>query len=298
VSDQVRLLPNAEADNHNSAVPEIAKTKMATADFDRLRQLSTDTVEEKGDLRFPITGHVKFEAVDFAYPTRPDVPILTGVNFELSQGDCVAIVGASGSGKSTIAALLQRLYEPDRGSIRLDRFDLGQADVRWLRDHVAVVSQQANLFDATVAENIAYGTHAVPLDEIYRAAKAANVHDFIMSLPQGYETNLGENASLISGGQAQRLQIARALIRRSNILILDECTSALDPANQRAVLDTIMKVKEGKTTVFVTHKADVMRRCDRILCLDSGRIAEQGTWDELMRRRGVFAGLMRAGEWE
>ena len=287
-----------KANPNSCTVPEIAKTKMATADFDRLRRLTTDTDEERGDLRFPITGHVKFEGVNFAYPSRPDVPILTGINFELQPGSCVAIVGASGSGKSTIAALLQRLYEPDQGSIRLDRFQLEQADVRWLRDHVAVVSQQANLFDATVAENIAYGTQAVSVDEIHRAAKVANVHDFIMSLPQAYQTNLGENASLISGGQAQRLQIARALIRRSNIMILDECTSALDPENQHAVLNTIMKVKEGKTAVFVTHKADVMRRCDRILCLEGGKIAEQGTWDELMRHRGVFARLMQAGEWE
>jgi ATP-binding cassette subfamily B (MDR/TAP) protein 1 len=271
---------------------------MATADFDRLRNLPSETEEQRGDLRFPITGHVTFEHVEFSYPTRPDVPILKNISFELQRGECVAIVGPSGSGKSTIAALLQRLYEPNAGMVRLDRYPLGQADVRWLRDHVAVVSQQANLFDATVAENIAYGTVAVPMMEIERAAKSANVHGFIMSLPQGYDTNLGENASLISGGQAQRLQIARALIRRSNILILDECTSALDPENQKAVLDTIMKVKEDKTTIFVTHKADVMRRCDRVLCLDEGRIAEQGSYDQLMRKKGVFASLMNAGEWE
>ena len=194
--------------------------------------------------------------------------------------------------------MLQRLYEPDGGDIRVDKYHLQQSDVRWLRDHVAVVSQHANLFDATVAENISYGTHAVPLAEIHNAAKAANVHDFIMSLPNGYETDLGENASLISGGQAQRLQIARALIRRSRILILDECTSALDPENQAAVLDTILKVKQDKTTIFVTHKADVMRRCDRILCLEDGKIQEQGTYEQLLRKRGVFARLMMAGEWE
>lgn len=124
----------------------------------------------------------------------------------------------------------------------MDKYDLSRADTKWLRNHIAVVSQSANLFDASVSQNIAYGSEVSP-EEIKRAAKSANIHDFIMSLPNGYETNLGENASLISGGQAQRLQIARALVRRSHILILDECTSALDVDNQRAILDTIVKIK-------------------------------------------------------
>jgi ATP-binding cassette subfamily B (MDR/TAP) protein 1 len=171
-----------------------------------------------------------------------DVPILTDVSFTLTPGECVAIVGPSGSGKSTIAALLQRLYDPTGGSIIMDKYDLSRADTKWLRNHIAAVSQSANLFDASVSANIAYGSEVSP-EEIKRAAKSANIHDFIMSLPLGYDTNLGENASLISGGQAQRLQIARALVRRSHILILDECTSALDVDNQRAILDTIVKIK-------------------------------------------------------
>jgi ATP-binding cassette subfamily B (MDR/TAP) protein 1 len=136
------------------------------------------------------------------------------------------------------------LYEPASGVILFDKHRLDSTDTRWLREHVAVVSQSANLFDASVAENIAYGSSAVPIHEIHRAARAANIHDFIMSLPEGYDTRLGENASLISGGQAQRLQIARALVRRSHILILDEATSALDVDNAKAILDTIVKIKE------------------------------------------------------
>lgn len=217
--------------------------KAAAIDFDRLFALPLNTKEAEGELRFPISGNIQFDRVSFAYPSRPNVPVLSEISFKLVRGECVAIVGPSGSGKSTIAALIQRLYEPTSGHLRMDRFDLDQADVRWLRNHVAVVSQSANLFDASVAENIAYGSD-VPLGEIHRAAKAANIHDFIQSLPEGYETNLGENASLISGGQAQRLQIARALVRTSNILILDECTSALDIDNQRAILDTIIKIKD------------------------------------------------------
>ena len=190
-----------------------------------------------------------FSDVKFAYQNRPEVPILTGISFFLHPGEAVAIVGPSGSGKSTIAALLQRLYEPTGGKINMDKYDLAQADVTWLRDHIAVVSQSANLFDATVTQNIAYGSDA-PMTEIYRAARQANIHEFINTLPDGYDTNLGENASLISGGQAQRLQIARALVRKSRILILDECTSALDVDNQRAILDTIMKIKDVSCPQF------------------------------------------------
>lgn len=221
----------------------MTKAKVAASDFDRLFTLRRETAETSGDLRFPITGNVTFSNINFAYPTRPDVPIFSDLSFNLHSGECVAIVGPSGSGKSTIAALLQRLYEPSSGQILFDKHALDSSDVKWLRNHIAVVSQSANLFDASVAENIAYGSETVPLVEIHRAARAANIHDFIISLPQGYDTNLGENASLISGGQAQRLQIARALVRRSNILILDEATSALDVDNARAILDTIVKIK-------------------------------------------------------
>jgi len=228
---------------HLITVPTLAKSKAAAGDFERFYALTEATQESTGDLRFPITGQVNFSHVKFAYPSRSDVPVLTDVSFSLSPGECVAIVGPSGSGKSTIAALLQRLYVPTSGQIRMDKNDLARAEAKWLRSHIAVVSQSANLFDASVTANIAYGSDVSPV-EVHRAAKAANIHDFIMTLPNGYDTNLGENASLISGGQAQRLQIARALVRQSNILILDECTSALDVDNQRMILDTIVKIKE------------------------------------------------------
>lgn len=206
--------------------------------------MSEDTAESAGELRYPISGQITFDKIAFSYPTRPDVPILTDTSFSLTPGECVAIVGPSGSGKSTIAALIQRLYEPNSGKIQLGKYDLSKADPVWLRNHIAVVSQSANLFDASVTQNIAYGGGEVAFGEVVRAAKSANIHEFIQSLPNGYDTNLGENASLISGGQAQRLQIARALVRSSRILILDECTSALDVVNQRAILDTIVKIKE------------------------------------------------------
>lgn len=242
-----------------TSVPMLAKSKAAARDFERFYTLTSHTQEATGELRFPISGQISFSHVQFAYPSRIDVPVLTDVSFTLNPGECVAIVGPSGSGKSTIAALLQRLYDPTGGSIYMDKYKLNQAETKWLRNHIAVVSQSANLFDASVSANIAYGSEVSP-EEIIRAAKAANIHEFIMTLPHGYDTNLGENASLISGGQAQRLQIARALVRRSHILILDECTSALDVDNQRMILDTIVRIKEvSKLIECVTLGADASR---------------------------------------
>lgn len=227
----------------------------------------------------------------------------------------MALVGTSGSGKSTIAALLQRLYEPNKGEIKIGGKDVNEVDVGWLREHVGVVSQQPNLFDASIADNIRYGgasstctyNNAISDTDIRKAAKAANVHSFIMGLPQGYDTRVGENASLISGGQAQRLQIARALARPwTKIMILDECTSSLDAENQAFVLDTIRQLttlgggsKEGerKTTLMITHKLQVMQMCDRILVVDQGEIVEDGTFEQLMEMKGVFAGMAHGGEW-
>ncbi|KAI0043061.1 P-loop containing nucleoside triphosphate hydrolase protein [Auriscalpium vulgare] len=276
----------------------IAKSVQATRDFNRLLQLPTDTDESRGTLRPPISGTISFNHVEFSYPERPDVPVLRDVTMDIRDGESVAIVGSSGSGKSTIAALLQRLYEPDSGAISVGPWDLRSTDVRHLRDHVAVVSQNPNLFDATIADNISYGANGLPQSDVEAAAFAANVHDFIVSLPHGYDTMVGENAALISGGQAQRLQIARALVRPANILILDECTSALDGQNQAAVMQTIMDAKVGRTTLMVTHKLPLMRLCDRIIVVHEGTVAEQGTYDELMARRGVFAQLASGGEWQ
>lgn len=273
---------------------KISKATNATRDLTKLLNMSDKTDESRGIMRPEIDGTVTFRNVDFSYPERPDVPVLRSLNLDIHNGECVAIVGASGCGKSTIAALLQRLYEPASGTIWMGLNELRATDITHLRNNVSVVSQNPNLFDATIAENIAYGSELSEQD-IHVAAKAAHVHDFIMSLPNGYETMVGENASLISGGQAQRLQIARALARPSKILILDECTSALDPANQAAVLETIRHAKVGRTTVMVTHKLPVMQTCDRILVVDNGKIVEQGTFQYLMEQKGTFASLVSGG---
>lgn len=277
---------------------KIARSGQAANDFNRLLQLNiTSTDESKGVVRPELAGGINFNNVHFFYPGRPEVPVLRNVNLSIDDGECIAIVGPSGSGKSTLAALLQRLYEPTNGAITIGLNRLCDIEVNHLRDHVSVVSQHPNLFDATIAENIRYGNQAISDYDIRRAAKAAQVHDFILSLPQGYHTPVGENASLISGGQAQRLQIARALARPSRILILDECTSSLDGENQAKVLDTIRAAKLGRTTVMVTHKLEVMMMCDRIVVVDGGEVREQGTYDELMQRKGVFSSLASGGEW-
>ena len=277
---------------------KIAKSVEATNDLNSLIQLDiSSTDESRGVLRPELAGNITFNNVQFSYPERPEATILKNVNLTIEDGECVAIVGSSGSGKSTIASLLQRLYEPSSGSVAIGLNDLRDVEIKHLRDHVSVVSQHPNLFDATIAENIRYGNPAVSEVDIRRAAKAAHVHEFIMSLPHGYDTLVGENASLISGGQAQRLQIARALARPSRILILDECTSALDPENQAAVLDAIREAKAGRTTVMVTHKLQVMMMCDRIVVVSDGEVKEHGTYEELMEMKGVFAGLASGGEW-
>ncbi|KAJ7774954.1 P-loop containing nucleoside triphosphate hydrolase protein [Mycena metata] len=277
---------------------KIAKSVQASKDFNQLLSLSTKTDESNGIMCPPLDGPITFQNVQFAYPERSDVPVLKNINLEINDGECVAIVGASGSGKSTVAALLQRLYEPQGGKIFIGLHELHSTDVAHLRHNVSVVSQHPNLFDATITENISYGNTQLTFADVRRAAQAASVHDFIMSLPHGYDTMVGENAALISGGQAQRLQIARALARPSKILILDECTSALDAANQAVVLETIRRAKVGRTTVMVTHKLPIMQMCDRILVVHEGRIAEHGSYDQLMHRKGIFAQLASGGEWE
>jgi ATP-binding cassette, subfamily B (MDR/TAP), member 1 len=258
------------------------------------------TDESHGTETPPIAGDISFRNVTFAYPERPDATVLRNVSLVIKEHECVAVVGKSGSGKSTIAALLQRLYEPKAGSVSIGKHDVTEIDAKYLRDHVAVVSQQAFLFDATVAENIAYGAESVSDDDIQAAARAANVHDVIMSLPNGYQTVIGENASLISGGQAQRIQIARALVRPSRILILDECTSALDAVNEAAVMETIKHASVGRTTIMITHKLQLMQACDRVIVVQDGEIVEEGTYQELTqnKRQSALSQLASGGVWQ
>jgi ATP-binding cassette subfamily B (MDR/TAP) protein 1 len=260
-------------------------------------KLTTQTDESHGTGRQSLQGPIVFENVSFSYPERQDVPVLRNFTAKIEQGECVAVVGSSGSGKSTLAALLQRLYEPSAGTISIGNTGVSSRDVTHLRQNISVVSQKPYLFHATISDNIAYGNRGLSETDVRQAAKAANLDDFVMSLPQGYMTMIGEDASFISGGQAQRVQIARALARRCEVLILDECTSALDGKNEVAILDAVRKAKAVRKTMMVTHKLPVMRMCDRIWVMHEGAVAEDGTYEELMAKKGIFSHLARAGEW-
>lgn len=237
-----------------------------------------------------ISGEVVFEGVSFAYnQTRP---VLTGIDLYVSPGECVALVGPSGAGKSTIAALLQRLHDPTSGSIRIDGVDLKDMKQRSLRERIGVVSQDALLFNDTVRNNIAYGRPDAGTDEITAAAKAANAHDFIMRLPRGYDTLIGERGSLLSAGERQRLSIARALIKDPPILILDEATSSLDAESEMFVQDALERVMRGRTTFIIAHRLSTVVGADRILVLKNGMIIETGSHGELLETGGYYATLV------
>ncbi|KAI5886457.1 uncharacterized protein SCHCODRAFT_02672667 [Schizophyllum commune H4-8] len=269
---------------------KISKATQATTQLNELGHLSPlDTTEAKGTECPALYGDINFRNVDLAYPERPDAPVLRDFTLRIKDGECVAIVGESGSGKSTVASLLQRLYEPQAGMISIGYHNIRHVDVDHLRHYLAIVSQHPQLWDASVRDNITYGTPHMPEFHILRATAAARAQEFIMELPQGYDTMLGEDAARLSGGQKQRLQIARALARLGvhvgrGVLVLDECTSALDAESQRGVLEAITRAKEGRTTVMITHKLEAMQMGDRIVLLKDGQVCEEGTFEELMAR--------------
>ncbi|KDN47157.1 P-loop containing nucleoside triphosphate hydrolase protein [Tilletiaria anomala UBC 951] len=307
-------------------LPGLIKAVQAISDLRRLLELDVYGPERQGEGRFIVSGALTFQGVRFAYPSRKTEEVLKGITFTIQPGECIAIVGGSGCGKSTVAALLQRLYEPSSGSVLLDGRPLNAYDCGYLREHLAVVNQNPDLFDATVAENIAYGANRVvrpcgwaagdneklasslaSRTNIEAAACAANVDEFVRSLPQGYATDLGNSASLVSGGQAQRLAIARAMVRsRARVLILDECTSALDAQNQVAVMETLFAKgrdaaeacrRREMTTVVITHKKEIMQMCDRIIVLQHGVVAQQGSYQQLIQQKGgAFTTLASAAE--
>jgi subfamily B ATP-binding cassette protein HlyB/CyaB len=248
-----------------------------------------------------LRGGVTFEEVMFAY--RPGArEVLSRVSFAIPAGHVVGIVGASGSGKSTIAKLITRLYVPQRGRVLLDGLDGGLCDPAWLRRHVALVPQDATLFTGSIRENIAWADPGLPTDVVLRAARLAGAHDFIAAMPEGYETAVGEHGALLSGGQRQRIGIARALATNPSILILDEATSALDYESERLIDRNLPAICSGRTVIIVTHRLTLVRRADHVIALDAGRIIEQGRPAELIARGGYLASLDReqrglAAEW-
>ncbi|XP_059615121.1 multidrug resistance protein homolog 49-like [Phlebotomus argentipes] len=239
---------------------------------------------------------VKFEDIKFSYPSRKFTPVLKGVDFEVKTGQTVALVGQSGSGKSTCLQLLQRLYDPTEGSVSIDGVNIKDLNIGFLRSQIGVVGQEPVLFSATIAENIRFGCPEATQEQIEEAARIANCHSFVEKLPQGYETMLGENGAQLSGGQKQRIAIARAMVRNPKILLLDEATSALDTTSERIVQKALDKASEGRTTLVVSHRLSTIRNADKILVFDQGRIVERGNHDELVEIRGIYYKLWIASQ--
>jgi len=241
----------------------------------------------------PIQGRVTFERVSFRY--RPDAPeVLAGIELDIKAGEVIGIVGRSGSGKSTLTKLVQRLYTPERGRVLVDGQDLALADPAWLRRQLGVVLQENFLFNRSVRENIALSDPGMPLERVIHAAKLAGAHDFITELPEGYDTKVGEHGTGLSGGQRQRIAIARALITNPRILIFDEATSALDYESEHAVMANMRAICQGRTVLIIAHRLSTVRRANRIVVVEKGRIVESGNHAELVDRSdGHYAHLYR-----
>lgn len=239
-----------------------------------------------------LKGNVRFEHVAFRY--RLDGPeILHDVSFDIPAGQTVGIVGSSGSGKSTFAKLVQRLYVPQGGRVLIDGMDLVMTDPAWLRRQIGIVLQENMLFNRSVRDNIALADPTLPMDRIMEAARLAGAHDFILELPEGYDTVVGERGSTLSGGQRQRIAIARALVTNPRILIFDEATSALDYESERIIHDNMKEIAKGRTVLIIAHRLSTVRGADRIFTLERGRLVEDGTHDALIRNGGRYATLHR-----
>ncbi|GBP19412.1 ATP-binding cassette sub-family B member 8, mitochondrial [Eumeta japonica] len=240
-------------------------------------------------------GDVEFRNVVFSYPTRPEIEVLKKISLCIPAGKTIAVVGTSGDGKSTLVSLLERFYDVDCGAVLVDGYDIRMLDIDWLRSKViGLITQEPSLFATTILENIRYGKPDATDEEVCRAAKIANVHNFVMGFPDGYHTMVGERGVTLSGGQKQRIAIARAILKNPPILVLDEATSALDSQSEKIVQDSIDYLSEGRTVLIIAHRLSTISNADFIVVLHKGRIVEMGTHEQLKSLKGFYWNLFRA----
>lgn len=283
-----------------SYAPSIGKARQAAQNIARILDLKPeiDSTSKEGVYLDNVVGDIEFEEVHFRYPTRRHVPVLRGLNLSIKHGQFVALVGPSGCGKSTTVSLMEMFYRPLAGRVTVDGVDIATLNPSNYRSHLGLVQQEPVLYQGTIRENILLGVGEkdaadVSEEDLFTAARKANIHDFIMSLPDGYDTLCGAKGALLSGGQKQRIAIARALIRNPKILLLDEATSALDSESEKVVQAALDAAAKGRTTIAVAHRLSTIQNADVIFVFDNGRIVEQGTHTELLEKKGIYTQLVQ-----
>ncbi|WP_112323052.1 ABC transporter transmembrane domain-containing protein [Oceanibium sediminis] len=282
-----------------AALSEIwGELQRASGATERLVELLNlrDSIEDPAQpktLPTPVRGEIAFDGVGFRYPARPDIPAIEDFNLTVAEGETVALVGPSGAGKTTVFQLLMRFFDTDTGTVRLDGVPITELAREELRRHFALVPQEPVIFAASARENIRFGRPDASDAEIEAAAKAAAAHDFLSALPEGYDTYVGERGVMLSGGQKQRIAIARAILRDAPVLLLDEATSALDAQSERAVQEAVEQLAQGRTTLIIAHRLATVKKADRIVVMEGGRIVATGTHDSLVAQGGLYAQLAR-----
>ncbi|XP_031432825.1 ATP-dependent translocase ABCB1-like [Clupea harengus] len=282
----------------SSLAPDFAKAKAAAHRILSLleKKPEIDIYSQEGEKPTDLCGEIMFQGVGFCYPTRKNVQVLQGLDVSVKPGQTLALVGGSGCGKSTTVQLLERFYDPAAGQVFLDGADTKSLNLAWLRSQLGLVSQEPILFDCSIAENIQYGDNSrtVSQQEIQEAAKSANIHDFILGLPEKYNTRVGDKGTQLSGGQKQRIAIARALVRQPKVLLLDEATSALDTESERIVQQALDDARQGRTCIVIAHRLSTIQNADLIAVIQNGRVSEKGTHSELMAKQGAYFALVNA----